>query len=200
MNSREQSLFDGRVVVILLIAAIAAFCLTPAASAQGTVIISGLVDGSPVNPGDRISLRYEVNLTDNNSDPTTVSVTNAKMWLSVKCPNGSFQTITINPPARSFLVPANGNNSWLPSDSTYEGTTTAPSTLCGGRAGVETAVTFTTLSSVTCHASSVHGCCHTVCFRICHKHKSNAPTSFSNSCKPEKECLSAQKVGCCKDE
>jgi hypothetical protein len=199
MNSGGRFSFDGRVVVILLIATIAALCFAPAASAQATVVIAGLVDRSTVKPGDKISLRYEVALTDNNSDQTTVSITNTKMSLSVRCPNGSFQAIMINPSARSFLVPANSNNNWLPSDSTYEGQTTAPATLCGGKPGVETAVIFTTLSKVTCRANSVQGCCHTVCFRMCHKHEGNGPTSFRNSCKPEKECISAQKVGCCKD-
>ncbi len=195
MNSREQSLFEGRVVVILLIAAIAALCLAPAASAQGTVVISGSVDGSFIHPGDTISLGYEVAITDNNPGPATVSLTNTIMQLAVRCPNGSFQTITINPPAQSFLVPA--NNNWLPSDSTYEGQKTAPSTLCQGKGGVENAIIFTTPFTLSCHANSAQGCCHTVCFRMHHKHSGKSPTSFSNGCKPEKQCISAQKVGCC---
>src|SRR5438445_13064085 len=183
--------------------AIAVYCLAPPASTQGTVVIPGVViNGPTIHPGDIISLGYEVAITDTNPVPITIAVTNPTMQLSVTCPNGSSETITVNAPAQSFLIPAN-INTWFPSDTTYEGATTAPPTLCGGQGGVETAVTFTSTSTMTCNANSAQGCCHTMCGRMHHKDHESATgaeheSGFAQSCKPVKQCTSAQPGGCCK--
>src|SRR6267143_2569392 len=197
MNSRERLFFNRRVVVTLLIAAIAAFCLAPPANTQDSWVIPGAVDGLTVHPGDIISLGYEVAITDINPVPITIAVTNPTMLLSVRCPNGSSETITINAPVQSFLVPANVN-SWFPLDTIYEGATTVPSTLCGGQGGVETGVTFLGNCTKTCKTTnSTQGCCHTECNRMRHKHhekESGAEheSEWRESCKPEKECESPQ--------
>jgi hypothetical protein len=195
MNPRKQSRFNESVIVALFISSILALYLVPAASAQGTVVIAGSVDKVPLRPGDAIQLGYEVAITDPDSTSTTVSVTNMVMQLSVGCPDGSSQTITINAPAQSFDVPPNPS-SWVPSNSTQA---TAPPTLCGGKAGVESAVTFSANLATTCHANSAQGCCHNPCVRVHHKHGGETvPPPSSESCKPAKQCTSAQHGGCCK--
>jgi len=193
MNPRKQSRFNGSVIVTLFISLISALYLVPAASAQGTFSIPGAVDKLSVHPGDTISLAYAVAITDPNSIPVTVSEINTVLQLSVQCPNGSSQTITVNAPAQSLLIPANNSN-YFPAAGVK---TTVPSTLCGGNAGVETAVTMTTTSTMTCNANSAQGCCHTMCTRFTHQHNNLPPPGFSNACKPAKQCTSAQHGGCC---
>ncbi len=195
MNPRKQSRFNGSVIVALFISLISALYLVPAASAQGNVVIPGLLYNLPVHPGDTISLAYAVAITDPNSISVTVPEINTVMHLSVRCPNGSSQTITINAPNQSLMIPANNSN-WVPGAGHAQGT--VPSTLCGGHAGVETAVTFTTNSTVTCNANSAQGCCHTLCTRFTHQNNNLPPPGFSQSCKPAKQCTSAQNGGCCK--
>ena len=193
MNPRKQSRFNGSVIVALFISLISALYLVPPASAQGTVVIPGLLDNAPVHPGDTFSLIYQVAINDPNSISNTVSEINTVMQISVSCPNGSSQTITVNAPAQSLVIPANNRN-WVPAAGAQ---TTVPSTLCGGNTGVETAVTFTTNSTVTCNANSAQGCCHTLCTRFTHQNNNLPPPGFSQSCKPAKQCTSAQHGGCC---
>ena len=194
MNPRKQSRFNGSVIVALFISLISTFYLMPAASAQGTVSIPGTVDNLPVHPGDTISFTYAVSVTDPKTISVTVSEISTVVQLSVKCPNGSSQTITVNAPAQSLVIPANNRN-WVPAAGPVK--MTVPSTLCGGNTGVETAVTFTTSSTTTCNANSAQGCCHTLCTRFTHQHNSLPPPGFSQSCKPGKQCTSAQHGGCC---
>ena len=202
MNARKKLLFAGLVIVALLMAALSALWLAPDASAQApTVIIPGILDNYVIHPGDTISLGYEVAITSPNPDPTTVSVTNTIMRLHIVCLNGSTETLNINVPTQSFQVPANNQN-WQPSDSTFEGKTTVPSTFCGGLGGVEDDDTFSTDENETCHSNSAQGCCHSMCFRHHHKHHDSSgdrtPTEFEDGCKPAKQCNSGDKGGCCK--
>jgi hypothetical protein len=199
MKVRKQFQFVARVIPALLIASISALWLVPPASAQGTAVISGTVDRHHISPGDVLHLGYEVAITDTDPTPTTVSVTNTIMQLSVSCPNGASQTITINAPTQSFLVRAN-TTSWFPSADTYEGQARAPSTLCGGKGGTESAVTFTTKYAYSCKSNSNGGCCHNVCFQMHHKHNQENPCSFVKSCHPSKQCTSPEKGGCCTNE
>jgi len=183
-------------------AGLSALWLAPHARAQTpTFIIPGILDSYVIHPGDTISLGYEVAVTSLNPNPTTVSLTNTVMQLHAVCLNGSTDTLTINVPAKSFLVPANNNN-WQPSDSTYEGQTKVPSTFCGGQGGVEDNDTFSSDENKTCNSNSTKGCCETVCMRHHHKHHDSTgdrtPTDFEEGCKPEKEC-STQNGGCCKN-
>jgi len=194
MNARKQYLFGCHVIVGLLVAMILALSFAPAASAQGVVTISGKA-GETVHPGDSFHLIYQVAITNPNSISVTVSEINTVMHLSVSCPNGSSQTISVNAPAESLVIPANNSN-WIPSPAQAE--TTVPSTLCGGNAGVVSAVTFTSSSTVTCNANSAQGCCHNFCTRFTHQRNGVPPPGFSESCKSAKQCTSAQNGGCCK--
>jgi len=197
MNARKHFQFGGRLIVALLIASISALCLAPPGSAQTTVVIPGVLYGGTVHPGDTLSLAYQISIADPNAIGVTVSVTNPTMQVSVRCPDGSSQTITAKAPAQSLLMPAN-NSTWFPSAATYQAKATVPSTLCGGKGGVETAVTFTATSKMHCEVNSVQGCCHKVCHHFHHKHNEDAPERDSEDCESEKECMSGQTSGCCK--
>jgi hypothetical protein len=197
MKARIPFLLDVRVIRALLVASLSTIWLAPAASAQ-TVILAGSMDSKlPVSPGDTVAVGYEVALADASPSPTAtmVSVTNAVVQLSVSCPNGKSQTITIKLPSQSFSVSAN-NNSWVPSDSVYQGQTTVPSTLCGGHQGTTNGATFMATSGFSCHENSVEGCCHNVCFRFHHRHHHDGDdeggTFSDTSCKIEKYCNSPE--------
>ncbi len=112
MNPWKQSRFNGSVIVALFISLISTFYLMPAASAQGTVSIPGTVDNLPVHPGDTISFTYAVSVTDPKTISVTVSEISTAVQLSVRCPNGSSQTITINAP---FAVETRGSRPPSPS-------------------------------------------------------------------------------------
>jgi hypothetical protein len=197
MNARNHFQFGGRLIVALLIASISALCLAPPGSAQVTVVIPGALHSGTIHPGDTLSLAYQVSITNPNTISAKVSVTNPMMQVSVRCPDGSSQTITVNAPAQSLSMPAN-NSSWFPSVATYQAKAIVPSTLCGGQGGVETAVTFTATSKMHCDVFSVQGCCHRVCHRFHHKHNDEAPEPDNEDCKEERECESGQTSGCCK--
>jgi hypothetical protein len=197
MNLRKQFRFVTPGHQALLIASILAFWLVPPASAQGTVVISGAVDNLHVSPNDILFFGYEVAVTDSDPTSTTVSVTNTTVQLSVSCPNGGSQIITLNVPTQSFMVPAHTTN-WFPSDNIYQGQTAMPPTLCGGKAGTETALTFKTNFTYTCKSGFGQDCCHKVCFRMRHKHNRENPCSFRDYCEPSKQCTSPEKHGCCK--
>jgi hypothetical protein len=162
-----------------------------------------VVDGETIYPGDTIDLGYEVSISDPDTTPTTVSLTSTTMQLSVACPNGSSQTITINPGAGSFLMPGSFSG-YLPSENTYEGSVTAPSNLCGGKPGRENGAQWFFNYGVTCHKDSNRPCCHKVCFQFHHRHHHQDRLFVGNSgqpiCFPEKECVSKEKSGCCKTQ
>jgi hypothetical protein len=205
MNSRTTLVLHARVTLGLFIVLIGAYCIAPSARAQ-TVMIAGSMDSNlPVRPGDIIASGYQVSLADTSasSTATTVSVTNAVVLVSIKCPTGKSETITVNLSPRSFSVPANSSN-WSASATDYQGQTKAPSSLCGGQQGTTNGATFTATSAVSCHANSAQGCCHNVCFRFHDKFNNRGGTFSNTSCKPEKQCESPemQKHGncCSKDD
>jgi len=205
MNAKKLFRFDASLILPLLIASIPAFWLTPSANAQGTVVVPGVVDGVTVSPGDTIELGYEISIADPDNTPTTVSVTGATFQLIVACANGGSQTITINPAAQSFVIPGS-SSAYFPSDTTFEGSTTAPSNLCGGQGGTESAVTLTANYGFTCHRNyqnSREPCCHKICFRHHHRHHHQGAWAVENFCQPycipEKPCASSEKGVCCKE-
>jgi len=205
MNSRTTLVLHARVTLGLFIVLIAAYCIAPSARAQ-TVMIAGSMDSNlPVRPGDTIASGYQVSLADAtaSSTATTISMTNAAVLVSIKCPNGKSETITVNLSPNSLSVPANSSN-WSSSATGYQGQKKAPSNLCGGQQGTTNGATFTATSAVSCHANSEQGCCHNVCFRFHDKFNDRGGTFSNMSCKPEKQCESPemQKHGncCSKDD
>jgi hypothetical protein len=138
MKDRTTLQFDTRVVIALLFAL--ALWLTPAASAQ-SVVMAGPAGNFTVSPGDTIEAGYEVAIGRGFHPSDTVSVTNAVVQVSVNCPNGSSQTITVNIGSQPVTVEAD-SNAWSPSDSTYQGQTKVSSTLCGGTQGRTSGATF----------------------------------------------------------
>jgi hypothetical protein len=204
MNARERATLDVRLIISLIIVLIAAHCGAPAASAQTAIIAGSMNSNLPVRPGDTIRVGYEVSLADASasSTATTISVTSAVVLVSVTCPKGASQTITINIPAQSFSVTANTSN-WSSSANAYQGQTRAPSNLCGGLGGTTNGATFTATSSVGCHANSEEGCCHNVCFRFHCQYQDQGGSFSDRSCKPEKQCESPEKREhgpCCREK
>jgi hypothetical protein len=201
MNTWKHFQFGGRLVVAVLSALILALCLAPpgstqAVSSQVTVAIPGTLYTGTIHPGDTLSLAFQVSIADANPIGVTVSMANPTMQVSVRCPNGSSQTLTAKAPSQSLLMPAS-NSGWFPLTVTYQAKAIAPLTLCGGQGGVETAVTFTATSSMRCDVLSTMGCCHKVCHRFHHKHNDEAPVAESEECDTEKECESGDTAGCC---
>jgi hypothetical protein len=181
--------------------------LAPAAGAQTVTIPSSLNNNEPVGPGDTVEAGFQVTTGDANSGATTVSVTGATAKVSILCPNGSSQTITIKFPTQSLSVPAK-NNGWFPaSDNTYQGTTTAPSNLCGGKQGHTNGIVFTATFGEKCdddRSGDKHDCCKPVCFRIHNRcrdsHGNDSGGSWDDddrSCRQEKECMTTEKKGSC---
>ena len=108
------------------------------------------------------------------------------------------ETIRINLSSRTFAIPANGNFSSNEND--YQGQTTAPSNLCGGKGGTTDGATFSTNSAFTCHANAAEGCCHKVCFRFHVLYNNHGGTFSHKDCEKEKQCASPTKHGnghCC---
>jgi hypothetical protein len=207
---------NARLIIGILVVLFAAHCV-PAANAQTVMIGSSVDHGLPVHPGDTIRAGYQVSIDDDSksSGATTISVTNAVVVVSIACSKGKGddnkgdkddndrgnkdETITINLSPRTFSVPDNSRN-WSSPANDYQGQTTAPAGLCGGKGGTTDGATFRATSSFTCHAKSDEGCCHNVCFRF-HVLYNNRGGDFSEkSCKREKECASPEKRGnghCC---
>ena len=168
--------------------------------------------GLPVHPGDTIRAGYQVSIDDDerSSRASTISVTNAVVKVSIKCSSGDRdneheggeQTITINLSPRTFSVPANSRN-WSSPQNDYQGQTTAPAGLCGGKGGTTDGATFRANSSFSCQGKSDEGCCHNVCFRFHVQYNNRGGTFSEKSCKPEKQCASPEKRGdghCCDKE
>jgi hypothetical protein len=210
MNTRTRFKVVEHLIVILFIAVISTLWLVPAASAQTVTIASSMDVNTPIAPGDAIQAGFQVTSGDAISGAITVSVTSAIGYISVACPDGSSQKITINFPSTSVPVPAK-NNAWFPSASnTYQGKAIAPSNLCGGKGGVEKGAVFTINHGESCedNKSKKSDCCHTVCFRVHTEREHNGGHSGGSwddddrSCKKHKECSSAEdKDGCsCSDE
>ena len=128
MKVRRTFPIDTRVIVALLIASVSALWLTPAASAQSVIMAAPTTGNLTVSPGDTIEAGFEVAIAQNSHSTDTVSVTSAVVRVSVNCPNGNSQTISINIPSKSISVPADSGQ-WSSGGSVYHGQTTAPSTL-----------------------------------------------------------------------
>jgi hypothetical protein len=214
MKSRTRLQFTTNVIVALFIASVLTMWLAPAASAQTVTIPSSMDNNEPIGPGDTVEAGFQITTGDSNSGATTVSVTGAIAHIAVRCPNGSSQTITINFPSQSLSVP-NNNKGWFPpSDNTYQGKTTAPSNLCGGKQGRTNGTVFTATFGEKCddrsgdnrdRSGDNHPCCQPVCFRFHDRfhdsHKgSDSGGSWDDddrSCKQEKECMTTEKRGTC---
>jgi hypothetical protein len=149
MKARTTFPFDARLIVALLVASVSALWLTPAASAQ-SVTLAGPTGNLTVSPGDTIEAGYEVAVGQSFHPQDTVSLTSAVVRVSVNCTNGGSETITINIGSQPVSVTAD-SNAWSPSDSTYQGQTKVPSTLCGGKQGTTNGATFTTTFGHSCH-------------------------------------------------
>jgi hypothetical protein len=176
-------------VILVGLTLIPTLCFTPSASAQSTNTITITSSGGQtVHPGDNITFSYQAGVSDPNSISDTIAVSGVSFQVSVKCPTGGSETFTLTGPPASIDVPAN-SSAWYPA-SPVTGRGTAPSKLCGGQAGISNGLTLTTTDTLTCHANSAQGCCHTMCV--------NEPNPKSHACKPAKSCASGQKGGCCK--
>ena len=207
MNTRTRFQVVERLIVTLFIAAISTLWLVPAASAQTVTIASSMDVNTPIGPGDTVQAGFQVTPGDAISGAITVSVTSAVGHISVGCPDGSTQTITINFPSSSVQLPAK-NNAWFPSDNnTYQGKAIAPSNLCGGKGGLEKGAVFTINHGEKCDDNQSKtkkgGCCHPVCFRVHREREHNGGRSGGEwddedrSCKNEKHCSSEEtKDGC----
>src|ERR1700676_3122174 len=142
MNTRTRLQVVAQWIAILFTVVISTLWLAPAASAQTVTITSSMGINTPISPGDTVQAGFQVASGDATSGAVTVSVTGATGHISVGCPDGSTQTITINFPSSSVQVPAK-NNAWFPSaNNTYQGKAIAPSNLCGGKGGVEKGAVF----------------------------------------------------------
>jgi len=132
MNTRTRSQVVAHVIVALFITLISTLWLVPAASAQAVTIASSMDNNTPIRPGDTVEAGFQVTAGDAQSGAMTTSVTSAIAHMSVSCPGGGSQTITINFPSQSVSVPAK-NSGWYPSNANiYQGKGIAPSNLCGG--------------------------------------------------------------------
>ncbi len=105
----------------------------------GSATISGSMEGNlAINPGDTVKAGY--NFTIPGSHPANIiTAISGNVTLPVSCPNGSTQTLTIDLPRQSYNV-AQNDNRWFPSGNqssslVYQGSVTAPTTLCGGVQG-----------------------------------------------------------------
>jgi hypothetical protein len=198
MKARKTFPFDAGVIVALLVASISALWLTPAASAQ-SIVLAGRTGNLTVSPGDTIEAGYEVAIGKSFHPEDTVSVTSAVVRVSVSCPNGSSQTITINIGSQSVSVPADVH-AWSPGDSIYQGQTKAPSTLCGGQQGRTNGATFMASYGHSCHLRAYetdHDCRdNDHCFRFhirCHHSGGDRDGGFSDShCENHEECESPE--------
>jgi hypothetical protein len=149
MKAKTMFPFGARVIVALLVASISVLWLTPPASAQ-SVVIAGPTGNLTVSPGDTIEAGYEVAIGQSFHPEDTVSMTNAVVRVSVNCPDGSSQTITINLGPQPVTVTADAN-AWFPSDTTFQGQTIVPSTQCGGKQGTTKGATFMAKFGHGCH-------------------------------------------------
>jgi len=190
-----QKLAPNPVLAILVALTLtSALCLVAPASAQdsGTIVITES-GGQTVHPGDNVAIAYQASIADPDSISDTVSVSGMTMNVSVKCPDGTSQTFSINGPSANINIPAN-SSAWYPTPA-ITGQGVAPSTLCGGQAGVANGSTVSNSFTLTCHANSAHGCCHSVC-------EQGVSPGKGNSCKTVSSCTSTgQKTGpCCKKQ
>ena len=196
MKAKTTFPFDIRVIVVLLVASISALWLAPAASAQ-SVVMAGPTGNLTVSPGDTIEAGYEVAVGQSFHPEDTVSVTSAVVRVSVNCTNGGSQTITINIGSQPVSVTAD-TTAWSPSDSTYQGQTMVPSTLCGGKQGTANGATFTATFGHSCHLrkDESHKDCDDEdhCFRFHirdHNNGGDRDGGFSDrDCEKHKECES----------
>ena len=167
-------------LILVVLTLISALCLVPAASGQSTntIVLTG-PGGQTIHPGDTVAAAYQASIADPNSIANTISVSSSNLTVSVACPNGKSQVFSLSGPTASIDIPGN-SSAWYPS-TPVTGKGNAPSTLCGGSAGVTNGLSLTTSSGLTCHANSAQGCCHTVCMK--------SPNPNSNACKPFKSCI-----------
>ena len=141
--------FKARGILALPILATLALCLAPVASAQMATLGGSMEGNLTVNPGDIIRAGYDFSMPGTHP-ASTVTVTGGLVQMNVICPNGIAQTLSMTLPEQTFVVGVN-DNSWYPSAEqsnslVYQGTTVAPVTLCGGKAGVApNGATFTGL-------------------------------------------------------
>jgi hypothetical protein len=197
MNPRKTFPFDGRVIVALLVTLVSALWLGPTLNAQ-SLTMTGPTSNLIVSPGDTIEAGYEVAISKSPHATDTVSMTNAVVRVSVSCPDGSSQSITINLGSQSVTVPANGTG-WSPG--IYQGQTKALSTLCGGRPGKTNGATLMGTYGHSCRRradESGDDCHRDHCFRFRvrnHHNGDNEEGDFSDKhCdNDEHECESPDK-------
>ena len=212
MTSRIRFVLQTRAIVALLIGAMSALWIAPAANAQSVILAGSMDNNLTVKPGDTIAVGYEVSLADAgpSSEGMTISVTSGVAQVSIRCSNGTSQTLNVNIPAQSYSVAANIRN-WSSSDSIYLGQMTAPSNLCGGRPGTTWGARFTCTFSYICHGNSGGGhgdsdrghgssgwghgdpdpgCCHNVCFRFHCQYNHRGGTFSDKSSQPPTQCIS----------
>jgi hypothetical protein len=189
----QKPLLSPVFAILVVLTLTSALCLVPPASAQnsGTIVVTES-GGQTVHPGDNVVVPYQASIADPDSISNTVALNGVTMNVSVKCPNGTSQTFSFNGPSANINIPAS-SSAWYPTPA-VTGQGKAPSTLCGGQAGVANGFTVSNSFTLTCHSNSSHGCCHSVC-------EQGFPGK-GNSCKTVSSCTSTgQKTGpCCKKQ
>jgi hypothetical protein len=170
MNNRTRTKVVTRLIVTLFIAVISAACLVPAANAQTLTIASSNDFNTPIWSGDVVQAGFQLALSDGQSPASTISVPSAIGLITVNCPDGKSQTITLNFSVQSISVPAK-NAGWFPGgQNTYQAQATAPPNLCKGKQGFYHGCIFTLTYSQKCDRDGDKddsSCCHPVC---CHFH------------------------------
>ncbi len=102
-----------------------------------SVTLSGAMEGNiAVNPGDTVRAGYAIAMPG--AHPAAqVTISSAGAAVQVTCSGGKTQWINIGLPGQTFAIAAS-DASWQPSadpGAAWQGSTTAPSGLCGGSGG-----------------------------------------------------------------
>jgi hypothetical protein len=207
MNDRTTFPVNARVIVALLVTSVSALWLAPSSKAD-SLTMTVPTNNLTVSPGDTIAAGYQVAISKPRHATDTVSMTGV-VRISVSCPNGRSESISISLASQSITVPADGNG-WYPGNTAYQGQITAPSNLCGGRPGKTNGATFTETHGHSCHKRSNDNedCHHDHCFRFHIRDRHNGGDhdgDFSNrDCdNDEHECESPdtrEKRDDCKEE
>jgi hypothetical protein len=194
-----------RLLLGLVAAVLSTLWLAPSAKAQTVTMPSSMNNNSPIYPGDTFQVGFQVEIADDTSGGTTVSVTGASAQVSVSCPSGNNQTLTVNIPAQSVYL-SGYQSGWSPSSNTYQGQITAPSSLCGGQQGRINGIVFTATYGQKCDGDNDRDdqeCCHIICFRFrdqCDHHGQLWGGSWDDddeTCKQQKQCISSQQRNHC---
>lgn len=124
-------------------ASVTAFALlvVPGIAYATTLTVSGSMEGNlPVSPGDTLLAGYDFTIPGGPPTTDTVTVGGGTVSITVNCPNGSTEPLTIALPTQSYTVPAGDGGDWFPSGDqssslVYQGSITVPSSSCGGVQG-----------------------------------------------------------------